>query len=213
MGGFGSTRWNKHQGRPIAEKSVAFTLDKQLRQLIRSAKGAAANRRLCQLAWYRDAQKIASCHVGIERAVNGDLIMQLDYRANGETHNARIAVEWVAQPLGGHRAWWRCPTCRRRCSVLYRLRVAPWCCRICARITYTTCNSSDQRVTKLLRQDDLASALEALCGGATIGQLILQQKVATIMGRRAYRDARRWFRRAYPRRPLPTVLRYGNDSA
>jgi hypothetical protein len=211
MGGFGSTRWKQHQARPIAEQSVAFTLNKQLRQLITSAEGAAANRRSCQLAWYRDTHKIASCQAEIERAVNGDLVMRLDYSANGEIHTKQIAVELVPQPLGGHRAWWRCPQCHRRCSVLYQLRTALWCCRICAGITYTTCNSSDQRITKLLRHDDLASALEALCGGAAIGQLILQQKVATIMRRRAYRDARRWFRRTYPRRHLPTALRYSND--
>jgi hypothetical protein len=211
MGGFGSTRWKQHQVRPIAQQSVAFALNKQLRQLIRSAGGAAANRRSCQLAWYCDNQKIASCQAGIERAVNGDLIMRLDYCANGKTHNARIAVDFVPQPLGGHRAWWRCPQCRRRCGVLYLLHAASWHCRSCAGITYTTCNSSDQRITKLLRHDDLASALEALCEGATIGHLILQQKVTTIMRRRAYRDARRWFRRIYPRRHLPSTLCCGND--
>ena len=36
------------------------------------------------------------------------------------------------QPLGGLRSWWRCPTCRRRCRLLFAVDPrAPIGCRLC----------------------------------------------------------------------------------
>jgi ribosomal protein S27E len=51
---------------------------------------------------------------------------------------ATVPIVYTQQHLGGRRAWWSCPDCRRRCALLFivpNLRVT---CRLCARLPYAT---------------------------------------------------------------------------
>lgn len=44
----------------------------------------------------------------------------------------RIATEWTTTPFGGRRQWFLCPSCDRRCAILYRRGAGPlWGCRVC----------------------------------------------------------------------------------
>lgn len=60
----------------------------------------------------------------------------------GATGVGSLDVEWLPCWVGGARAFWRCPVCRRRCEVLFRaIRPgAPFgtACRTCQRVAYET---------------------------------------------------------------------------
>src|SRR5688572_5461581 len=51
----------------------------------------------------------------------------------------RVDVHRTLQPRGGTRTWFHCPSCERRCSVLYGepyLGCTGWKCRICWNLAY-----------------------------------------------------------------------------
>jgi|GEM_PF-2120892 len=49
-----------------------------------------------------------------------------------EFDGERIVTTWTSTNFGGCRQWFLCPTCDRRCAIIYRLGNGPlWCCRIC----------------------------------------------------------------------------------
>ena len=44
----------------------------------------------------------------------------------------RIMTTWTATNFGGRRQWFMCPSCDRRCAVIYRRGASPlWGCRVC----------------------------------------------------------------------------------
>lgn len=44
----------------------------------------------------------------------------------------RIVTTWTRTNFGGSRQWFLCPSCDRRCAIIYQLGNGPlWCCRIC----------------------------------------------------------------------------------
>ncbi|WP_281968591.1 hypothetical protein [Roseovarius nanhaiticus] len=44
----------------------------------------------------------------------------------------RIVTAWTNTNYGGRRQWFLCPSCDRRCAIIYRRGDGPlWCCRIC----------------------------------------------------------------------------------
>jgi hypothetical protein len=68
--------------------------------------------------------------------------LELDYVAtddDGEKHSIRywIGLDRVPCRYGGHRFYWTCPWCRRRCEVLAIARGGfEWACRRCLRLQY-----------------------------------------------------------------------------
>jgi len=56
------------------------------------------------------------------------------------------------QKVGGARWWWSCPRCERRCRHLYRPPpFAPWACRACHRLAYSSSRES-RRTTQWERR-------------------------------------------------------------
>lgn len=54
---------------------------------------------------------------------------------NGE----RLATTWTDTNFGGQRQWFLCPSCDRRCAIIYRRGDGRlWCCRICGGGRYIT---------------------------------------------------------------------------
>lgn len=44
----------------------------------------------------------------------------------------RIVTEWTKTQFGGRRQWFLCPSCDRRCAIIYRVGNGTlWCCRVC----------------------------------------------------------------------------------
>jgi hypothetical protein len=59
--------------------------------------------------------------------------------APAETLYYTIPVSYTPLPTGGRRAWWQCPTCARRCGVLYlpwRIGARRFACRQCHHLGY-----------------------------------------------------------------------------
>ena len=65
-----------------------------------------------------DIRKLARCVPEIPEVID----------FNGE----RIVTTWTRTNFGGRRQWFLCPSCDRRCAIIYRCGKGPlWCCRIC----------------------------------------------------------------------------------
>lgn len=71
--------------------------------------------------------------------------------------NELVAVEWQACRFGGHRAWFRCPACARRCALLYLLSGSPRCAR-CLDLAYPS-QSMDRLQRSWLRTWKLEAKL------------------------------------------------------
>jgi hypothetical protein len=54
-----------------------------------------------------------------------------------------VPLDWTSCHFGGERPWWHCPSCGRRCAILYLIGSDPFRCRICASLTYTTSQRGD----------------------------------------------------------------------
>ena len=66
----------------------------------------------------------------------------------------RIVTTWTRTNFGGRRQWFLCPSCDRRCAIIYRRGNGPlWCCRICGSGRYLSEHESphQRRLSKLLK--------------------------------------------------------------
>jgi hypothetical protein len=201
-----SPRWRGHLCRPVAEQIPTLRLDQSLRTLLATAPQSTT--RTISRTWYRGDLCIATCQISLACSANGVMVIQLHSQVGAVVMTETVVIDWVAQKLGGCRAWWLCPRCQRRCGVLFCATGAQWCCRICAKVSYTSSNASDRRITGILKSTNLAAALGVSRGSTAIGPLILRHKADVVIRRRARRAYRRWFRRAYPGRHLQRALRH-----
>lgn len=99
-------------------------------------------------AWHwRDTKtnKIVSS-IGI---LGGAAHMTLTFSMEGVDIRERLDISRTACKLGGSRAWFHCPRCRRRVAKLH-LRGGSFACRACQRLTYAS--QSDGLVGRLWRQ-------------------------------------------------------------
>jgi len=66
----------------------------------------------------------------------------------------RIVTTWTPNNFGGRRQWFLCPSCDRRCAIIYRRGNGPlWCCRVCGGGRYLS-------ETQSPRQRELHKALK-----------------------------------------------------
>lgn len=57
----------------------------------------------------------------------------------------RIVTTWTDMHFGGRRQWFLCPSCDRRCAVIYKIGDGPlWGCRICMDGRYASEHKSPQ---------------------------------------------------------------------
>lgn len=68
--------------------------------------------------------------------------VQLAYQHKGiEIDPYLLPVVWTQPHYGGRRPWWLCPSCRRRCRVVYGDRY--FACRRCQKLAYPSQNATD----------------------------------------------------------------------
>lgn len=61
---------------------------------------------------------------------------RLAITGDGAAYELRIRLERTNQPTGGHRWWFSCPSCERRCGVLYVASQRFLACRVCLHLNY-----------------------------------------------------------------------------
>ncbi len=77
----------------------------------------------------------------------------------------RIATTWTNTNFGGRRQWFLCPSCDRRCAIIYRLGDGPlWCCRICGGGRYRSEHESPKQ-RRLSRAFKVRKRLGQTAGG------------------------------------------------
>ena len=75
------------------------------------------------------------------------------YEWRGEQVAQEIYFDWTPCNYGGHRPWLICMHCGRRVAVLY-FGGKNFACRHCLDLTYRSCQESDSRFSKFLRNYD-----------------------------------------------------------
>lgn len=133
MGGFGSGR---HGDRPVAERVQQLRF-RTLSESIRGVDIGGSGSMVRGIVTWSSGNSIGY------RAVNhhGDLVLLLDYQLNGIATDTRVQIVYTRAGNGAHRAWFLCPRCATRRSVLY-LVGGCWRCRVCHRVTYDSSNTS-----------------------------------------------------------------------
>jgi len=128
MGGMGSGRWGSHR------RKVEHMLRLDIARLRRQGLSRSA---LMQVGWPSGAS------ISLIRAATGLRLLYRSRSGEGEWQTVKELVPLVEtqQRLGGHRRWFGCPGCGRRCRILYggilhgagRFR-----CRHCHRLCYSS---------------------------------------------------------------------------
>lgn len=65
-----------------------------------------------------------------------------------------VATTWEETAFGGRRQWFLCPSCERRCAIIYRRGSGPlWGCRICMNGRYTSerMSPNDRKLHKAIK--------------------------------------------------------------
>ncbi len=78
----------------------------------------------------------------------------------GDAVAGDVEMDWTRLPSGGRRPWFLCPSCSRRCGVLYSIRSRIFC-RLCAGLSYASQN--EQRGFRALRK---AQKIRVRLGGS-----------------------------------------------
>lgn len=106
---------------------------------------------------------------GFRPGLQGSLDFADGVRVSVVTVDGAVLVNGVPVPViytrphfGGRRAWFRCPNCSRRCTLVYG-RNRQWGCRCCWRANYPS--QKEDRLDRLVRR---AGALRRRLGDATI---------------------------------------------
>jgi hypothetical protein len=70
----------------------------------------------------------------------GESKLKISFSINGESIKQLIPIEWTSCNYGGSRAWFNCPSCRRRVAIVHMpLRKYRFLCRQCHDLTYRSC--------------------------------------------------------------------------
>jgi len=69
-----------------------------------------------------------------------------------------VRLTWTACPLGGHRVWFRCPKCQRRCALIYSDDGIQFACRECLDLGYQS-QLDDKAWRELRRRNKIRDIL------------------------------------------------------
>ncbi len=103
------------------------------------------------ISWSRGERKIGS--IGYW---GGEDSITLDYRHcragsdNWEDVKQTVSLSWTSCHFGGRRPWFICGNCGRRVAVIYGAGKY-FACRHCYDLTYRSCQESDSRYSRYLR--------------------------------------------------------------
>ena len=78
----------------------------------------------------------------------------------GDEVSGDVGIEWTLLPSGGKRPWFLCPSCGRRCGILYAIR-SRLLCRKCGKLSYES--QSETSHYRALRK---AQKIRARLGGS-----------------------------------------------
>lgn len=151
MGGYGSTRWAWHTKATTVEDCRSISVsDFHHKGFLEPGRVINGN-----VKWYgyRDAE-VASLGFVVgtwEDAGN----LELSYTMTGSNVADRrmeytVPLQTTRPYFGGLRWWFTCPDCDRRVGKLYRPpNEDKYLCRYCHKLSYTSCQESDQRVSNI----------------------------------------------------------------
>jgi hypothetical protein len=101
--------------------------------------------------WLRDDEPLANISIV---ASPHDLGLSYWWAAHGAEPRKviqQIALTWTPCRLGGRRAWFLCPDCKRRCAVVYGVHhLGGFACRRCMRLAYES--EAEDAVGRLSRK-------------------------------------------------------------
>lgn len=146
MGGYGSTRWGNKSTKEDTDSALRLSIRGFLPNILQITSGNSRPL-FINSTWSRGGHKTAA--IGIWLFLRDDIpIVRLEYTSTPAggvpvEHSYIIGLEATAQHFGGVRWWWLCPTCGRRCGVLYmagsQLRFSCWRCQ---GLSYTSSQES-----------------------------------------------------------------------
>ena len=116
--------WYRFDKRATADEGQRLPID-----FVRRLSGGFNNIFVTSILWHRGKQKVGE--IGLVVAPGRGVLLRYTYR--GEDRQTWLDFAYSDTPFGGRRAWWACPSCKRRCGVVYG---PMFVCRKCAGVDY-----------------------------------------------------------------------------
>ena len=142
MGGKGSGRWIRKSRKMTVESLQAIDIRWLRRQ------GLLQSGRSGMLRWTRNGNFVGSIHYIIEE--NSIILDIKDCCQVRSRMDAKQEIFFSRTPcnFGGHRVWFLCPECRRRCALVYGSG-GIFLCRLCHGLTYQS--QQESRPARIMR--------------------------------------------------------------
>jgi hypothetical protein len=144
MGGTGSGGWYRWRKKDTVEEHHSIDVRKLHRE------GSLRPGLLYSLSWTRGGEPAGSVQV---QSWGGAITLIYRHRRHGqEWEDVRqdVPLDWTPCHFGGERPWFICGNCGRRVAVLYGAGKY-FACRHCYELTYRSCQESDSRFNRFLR--------------------------------------------------------------
>jgi hypothetical protein len=138
-------------GRPGWRGKAEHCLRLEVRALHKA--GALRPGATCTWTWRRGGEQTGN--VGLRAEASALIVL---CAIDGKNADHRLTLDSTPCHFGGARAWFRCPQCFRRSLVLYLRGGAPFRCRHCARVSYTS-QSEDAMARTWRKQRKLEARL------------------------------------------------------
>jgi hypothetical protein len=113
---------------------------------------------LYSLNWTRGGEPSGSIQVRTGHDAITLMYRHRRYGQDWEEVNQTIHLTWTPAHFGGRRPWFICGNCGRRVAVLYGAGKY-FACRHCYDLTYRSCQESDSRYGRFLRNVDLSDGI------------------------------------------------------
>lgn len=143
--GTGGMRWGA--GRPAYRAKGEQLRRIDVRQWARI--GYLQNGARFSWVWHMGTERAGSISVQVEDGGALKLLYALGSGQDQKDASQRIALVYTPCQFGGARAWFACPSCGGRCSLLY-MRWGRFACRHCQRVSYAS--QSLDRLDRLIRK-------------------------------------------------------------
>lgn len=142
MGAIGSSRWLEHTKRKTVEESLSVDISWLKNGVFRPG-------HITQIKWTKG---MSTYSINVRMAGALALFSYQARMAHGEfaVRNVKVRLNKMGCHLGGYRGWFACPKCSRRCRILYFDTGKP-ICRVCANLTYNSCQMNYNSITRGLK--------------------------------------------------------------
>jgi hypothetical protein len=161
MGGYGSGRYRWLFAKPTTSSMLSLDVRELLRAgfLVRGCRGFA------RWTWSDNRTQEPAGQIAIVMEEDGVATLVYRHSQDGddwEHIRERVGLDRTPQHYGGERVWWRCPTCTRRCAILYG---GPrFLCRKCHGLVYaSSAETLDERMAR--KAERILARLGVVDGG------------------------------------------------